>query len=188
MLQRIEAFVEGMADRLQFGRAAELGQGRAHLGEQLARRLALVAAELAADQIVRLDAVGALVDRRDARVAQILRGAGLLDIAHPAMHLDAGRGDLDPEIGAPRLDHRDQQIGPALRPKARLLVAGAAAPIDRRRGEVGQRPHRLGRRAHRQQHAADIGMVDDRRRRPVISPGISRRGMPIGWPCTRIRA
>ena len=36
----------------------------AHLGEQLARRLALVAAELAADQVVGLDAVGAFVDRR----------------------------------------------------------------------------------------------------------------------------
>ena len=35
--------------------------------------------QLAHDEVDRLDAVGALVDRRDARIAQMLRGAGLLD-------------------------------------------------------------------------------------------------------------
>ena len=84
----------------------------------LTRRLALVAGQLAADEVAGLDAVGAFVDRRDARVAQMLRRAGLLDIAHAAMHLDAGRGDLDPLVAAPRLDHRDQQIGATLGARA----------------------------------------------------------------------
>ena len=68
-LQRVEPFGEAAMHRLPSGPAADLGQDRTHFGEQLARRLAAVAAELAADQIVRLDAVGAFVDRRDARVA-----------------------------------------------------------------------------------------------------------------------
>jgi hypothetical protein len=33
--------------------------------------------------------VGELVDGEDPRVAQVLRRAGLLDVAHAAMHLDA---------------------------------------------------------------------------------------------------
>ena len=43
--------------------------------------------QLAADQVDGLDAVGALVDRRDAGVAVVLRRAGLLDEAHAAVHL-----------------------------------------------------------------------------------------------------
>ena len=67
--QRVEPLGKAAMHRLPSRPAADLGQDRPHLGEQFARRLAAVAAELAADQIVRLDAVGALVDRRDARVA-----------------------------------------------------------------------------------------------------------------------
>ena len=77
-------------------------------------RLAAVLGDLAADQVARLDAVGAFVDRQDARVAEMLRGAGLLDEAHAAMDLHADRGDLDAEVGAPRLDDRDQQIDAVL--------------------------------------------------------------------------
>ena len=180
MLERVEPFGETAMDRFPTRPAADLGQDRAHFGEQLARRLAAVAAELAADQIVCLDAVGALVDRRDPRVAQILRRAGLLDVAHPAMHLDAGRGDLDAEIGAPRLDDRDQQIGPALCPVARLVVAGPAARVDRGGGEIAQRPHRLGAGAHRQQHAADIRVMHDRRRRTAAARHPGRHALDAG--------
>ena len=51
---------------------------------------------------MRLDAVGALVDRGDPGVAIVLRGAGLLDVAHTAMHLDAERGDLVGDVGRER--------------------------------------------------------------------------------------
>src|SRR3546814_5416030 len=40
--------------------------------------------QLAADEVHGLDAVGALVDRRDAGVAEVLGDAGLLDVAHAA--------------------------------------------------------------------------------------------------------
>ena len=55
------------------------------------RRRAAVARRLAADQVVGLDAGRAFVDRDDARVAVVLRGAGLLDEAHAAVHLHAER-------------------------------------------------------------------------------------------------
>ena len=54
-----------------------------------------VATDLAADEIVRLDAGRAFVDRRDANVAQRLRSARLFAVAHAAVHLDAGRVDVD---------------------------------------------------------------------------------------------
>src|SRR5712691_5117860 len=47
------------------------------------------------------------VDRRDSRVAQVLRRAGLLDEAHAAVHLDARGRHLDAGFGEPALDDRD---------------------------------------------------------------------------------
>ena len=107
------------------------------------------ASELAADEVDGLDAVGAFVDRRDAGVAEMLGGAGLLDEAHAAVHLDAERRDLDAEIGPPRLDDRREQVGE--------LAARRSPPRRRRRWprSIGrgrrskQRPHRLGQRPHR---------------------------------------
>ena len=67
--------------------------------------------ELAADQVHGLDAVGALVDRGDADVAEVLGDARLLDVAHAAVHLDRQRRDLDAEVGAPTLGQRREQVG-----------------------------------------------------------------------------
>ena len=67
--------------------------------------------QLAPDQIRRLDAVGAFVDRRDAGVAQMLGRAGFLDEAHPAVDLDAKARDLAADIGAPGLGQRRQHFG-----------------------------------------------------------------------------
>ena len=83
--------------------------------DQRLRRHAAVARDLAADEIIGLDGGGAFVDRGDAGVAQMLGGAGLLDEAHAAMDLDAGRGDLDRIFGAPALDDGDQQVDRRLR-------------------------------------------------------------------------
>ncbi len=63
------------------------------------------------NKVDRLDAVGAFVDRRDARVAQETGGARLLDEAHAAMHLKAKRGDLDADIGREGLGDGRQKIG-----------------------------------------------------------------------------
>ncbi len=67
------------------------------------RRGALVARQLAADQIVGLNAGGSLVNRRDAGIAKKLRGARLLDEAHAAVHLNPERGDVHRILRAPAL-------------------------------------------------------------------------------------
>ena len=72
-------------------------------------RLAAFQRNLACDQVERLNAVGAFVDRRDARIAEVLRRTCLLDVAHAAVHLHAKRCDLDPDVGGKRLGDRGQQ-------------------------------------------------------------------------------
>ena len=98
-------------------------------GRKLAvERGAVVQPELAPDKIERLDAVGALVDRGDADIAQDLRGARLFDVARAAVHLDVEGCDLIGDVGREGLGDRGQQgraslrLGPALRPKP--LVPG----------------------------------------------------------------
>ena len=81
--------------------------------------------QLARHQVDRLDAVGAFVDRGDAGVAKVLRRAGLLDIAHAAVHLHAERGDLVADVGRERLGDRGQQRGALVRGPARGFVRAA---------------------------------------------------------------
>ena len=113
---------------------------------------------LAADQIERLDAVGALVDRGDARVAQVLRRAGFLDEAHAAVHLHAERGDLDADVGRKRLGDRREQRGALVRRLALGFAVAVMRAVDRDRGGVADVARRAGERAHGQQHALDVGM------------------------------
>src|SRR5262249_61256526 len=72
---------------------------RLHLGHHALCSRPRFACGLPSDEIVRLDARGPFVDRRDPRVAKILRGSGLLDETHAAVDLDADRGDLDRGLG-----------------------------------------------------------------------------------------
>ena len=121
--------------------------------------------QLARDEIDRLDAVGAFVDRRDARVAIMLRRAGLLDVAHAAVHLHAERGDLAADVGRERLGDRREQRGALVRGLARALRRSPrCGAVDRDRGGVADRARRARERAHGQQHALDVGMRDDRAR------------------------
>ena len=83
---------------------------------------------------MRLDAVGALVDRGDAGVAVVLRRAGLLDEAHAAVHLHAERGDLDADVGGESLGDRREQRGALVRGLAQRFVLRAFAAIDAPRG------------------------------------------------------
>ncbi len=77
--------------------------------------------KLAGDEIDGLDAVGAFIDRRDPRVAEELRRAGFLDIAHAAMHLDAERGDFVGDVGGERFGDRREQRSLLMRLLARPL-------------------------------------------------------------------
>ncbi len=66
----------------------QINQGGLHVCDQRTGRFAAVHRQLASDQVHRLDAVGAFVDRGDARVAIVLGGASFLDEAHTAVDLD----------------------------------------------------------------------------------------------------
>ena len=65
--------------------------------------------QLAPDQVERLDAVGALVDLADARVARELLDARLGDVAVTAVHADRQACRLGAVVGAGSLDDRRQQ-------------------------------------------------------------------------------
>ena len=126
----------------------------------------LVIAQLARDEIGGLDAVGAFVDRGDARVAIELRGAGFLDEAHAAMDLYAQAGDFAADVGAPGFEQGHQRFGAFLR---RGIAQRAA--IDLAGGVIQQRACAFGHRPHAQQHAADVGVFGDRDRSLVGAAG-----------------
>ena len=86
----------------------EGGDGGTDLSEVVTDDPALPHSELATSEVDRLDAVGALVDRGDAGVAEMLRSAGLLDEAHAAVDLNADRRELDTHVGAPTLRQRGE--------------------------------------------------------------------------------
>ena len=54
-----------------------------------------VPGEFSANEIACLNPGRPLVDRADAGIAKVLRGAGFLDESHAAVYLDAERGDFD---------------------------------------------------------------------------------------------
>src|SRR5215472_7413507 len=120
--------------------------------------------EFARDQVDRLDAIGAFVDRSDARVAIVLRGARLLDVAHAAMHLHAQRCDLAPDVGRKRLGDRGKQRGALVGGLTRRFIGAALRAVECDGGGIAERARGAGERAHGEQHALDVGMRDNRAR------------------------
>ena len=130
--------------------------------EQGADGAAAVARQFAADQVHRLDAVGAFVDLGDPRVAHELLDAVLADVAMAAEHLlcmDRGGKALVGEIS---LDHRGDQPEQIVGLGALRLIGRAADEVDEQGTPQHQRPARFipGPRFH--QHPANVGMDDDR--------------------------
>ena len=74
---------------------------RPHLIEQQLDGCSLFIRDFAAYQIVGLDSRSALVDRRDSRIAQILRGTRFLDETHAAVDLHTRRRNFDGLLRAP---------------------------------------------------------------------------------------
>ena len=163
----LHQLVEGARQRpAQHGEfLARVGERRvhaAHVGDECRDGGATVAQQLAADQVDRLDAVRALVDRGDARVAVELRDARLLDVAHAAVDLDAERGRFLCRLGAPRLGDRRHQVGARL-PGGDLLRVGAVRrPVEAGGRVVADGARGLRQRAHQQQHAPHVRVADDR--------------------------
>ena len=132
-----------------------------HFGQHLTGGPAPVAGQLAPDQVQRLNAVGALVDRQDAGVAVVLRRAGFFDKAHAAVDLHPGGGDFAGDVGAPALDDRGQQIDPALGARGFIAVRVSVGHVDVAGGVVGEAAKGLNLRFHQQQVAAHIRVLDD---------------------------
>src|SRR5438874_1289635 len=81
-------------------------------------RASAVLRQLAADEVERLDAVGAFVDHGDAGVAHELLHAVLLNVAVAAEYLLRDHRVLEALVGENAFDHRRQQ--------AHVIVGGLA--------------------------------------------------------------
>ena len=156
-----DALGEGV-ERLAGIEARQGSQGDLHVGDQVMGGLPTVLRQLAADEVHGLDAVGAFIDRGDAGVAIVLGRAGLFDEAHAAVNLDALRGDVATDIGRPGLGNRGEQVLAALPASAILCGRGVFREVG---GDAGRQADGAGGGdpcLHHRQHAADVGMVDDR--------------------------
>jgi len=141
----------GPGQPLSRGAQPGIGQGR-DLLNQLPHFGPAIAGQLAGQQVNGLDAIGALINRGNAGIAQHLGSAGILNKAHAAMHLHAEGCGFHPAIRGPSLQHRDQER----QPRAGRFIAHQLSAVrsdgrfqhDQPRGERG--------RAHFHQHARHI--------------------------------
>jgi hypothetical protein len=140
-------------------------------------------AQLATDEIERLDAIGAIVNLRNADVADILFHAVRADVAVPAHHLHANVRAFRAEIAEQGLRDRRHQRQEFLGLALDMLVPVALAQVERLRDLLSQRTHAFDVRAHREQHPSNIRMHDDRIRRSV-----GARSGESARPCRRSRA
>ena len=143
--------------------------------EQCLHRTAALQRQLAADQIHRLHAVGAFVDHRDPGIADILFHAPFGDIAVAAIDLLRVGRDFIALVGADALDHRGEQADQVARHLALLLGAGMMLQVDLQRAPQAQRAQPLGPRLGLHQHAADVGMDEQRVRLLVRLLGAGER-------------
>ena len=91
------------------------------------------------------------------------------------MHLHCLRGHFHPEIRAPGLGERRQQLGQPHRLLSGLCISTVMRPIKRRAIEIDQATHSLYMRAHGHQHAPHICMMNDRRHLALGHAG----GLPL---------
>ena len=156
LFERVDRFAEPRRGRAEFrfARRRHFGDDRAHGGDLALQRRAARQRQLALDEVDRLDAVCALVDRGDARIAEELRRAGFFDVAHAAVDLHAERGDLVADVGRERLGDRRQQRGALARRGARFGAVGVRRQIDRHRRQMADAARRLDQRLHRRRACA----------------------------------
>jgi hypothetical protein len=153
---------------------------------EAARERAPRAQHLAAEQVERLDAVRALVDHRDARVAEELLDAGLAHIAVPAVDLDRLARAFERHARDEALDDRRQHREQRGRVIFRLGVGMVQRSVHLLSGVPDEDARTLDERLLSQQHAAHVGMADDRiggaLRRPRYVPAalarVGDRGLP----------
>ena len=123
--------------------AAVLLDEALHLGEERLQRAAAVARQLAADEVHRLHAVGALVDHGNARIAHELLHALLGDVAVAAIDLLRQHRIGEALVGQHAFDHRREQAHVVGGRLPRLLVGRAVLDVALQRGPDHQRAARL---------------------------------------------
>ena len=118
--------------------------------------------DLAPEQVVRLDLGGAFVERGDARIARELLDAGLGDEAVAAVDLHGIVGRFLGQFGQQALDDRGQERDQFFAALALRFGRRMGGNIVLHVGIQGEHAAALGERFLGQQHAADIGMHDQR--------------------------
>jgi hypothetical protein len=81
---------------------------------------------------------GPFVDRQDARVAVVLRGAGFLDEPHAAMDLHAGGGNFDRHLGRPALDDRHQVVVVGARDRTDFVIRVPVRDVVHSRRDISE--------------------------------------------------
>ena len=132
-----------------------------NLVEKRRQRAPAVLRQFAPHEVERLNAVGALVDHGDARVADELLHAGFGDVAMAAEHLLRLDGVVETAVGQHALEHGRHQSQEVVGAAALLLVRRAARDVGLQQRPDRQRPRALVERADVEQHAPDIGMHED---------------------------
>jgi hypothetical protein len=135
------------------------------LQQQLHRR-AVLHHRLAPEQIQRLDAVGAFVDRVDAVVAPALLHRVLAGVAITTEDLDREIVRLERVLRTPGLDDGREQVEQqaAFAPHGFVRILRL---IDQLRSEESERHRPFHPALLLQQHAPHVGMFDQRHRRRV---------------------
>jgi len=127
-------------------RAASLGDGARDFANPrnfVPDRFAAGQRKFAVHQVDAMYAVRALVDRSDARIPHVLRGAGLFDEAHAAVNLHAERRRFVADVGREGLGDRRQQRGAIGAGRPLLLGESVACEVERFGGQVADSASRM---------------------------------------------
>ncbi len=168
---RLEAFIVALAQR---------SDGACDIFDQRTHGATAVQPQFSPREVHRLDAVGAFVDRRDSRIAVMLRGAGFLDESHSAMHLHGDGRHLHAHVRAPRLGDGREKFLAQLRIFARAGVLRGERQIGGHGGRKTDRAAGFDLRLHLHQHAPHVGMIEQTRRvfsrpRRAALPALQRK-------------
>src|SRR5581483_7442641 len=159
--QLLDAGAERLRERRERLELRGARAGGAHLREPLLHGGALLARDLAEEEVLRLDPVRALVDARDAAVAHELLDEELAAVAVAAEDLHGDGADLEARLAAVGLADRREERGARRVLLARRAVRAAlAVELARRVEEDGAVRLRL--RLALEEHAAHVRVLDDR--------------------------
>ena len=166
LLQRISSRMQTTCNRIQIGMIcfAKISCGGTHLRNDALGNGTTIAHGFATDQVVRLNRGSAFINRQNARIAVVLRGAGFFNEAHTAVYLYTGRGHVNRHLCRPAFDDRHHEL---IKREIRFstgLIRMKVCSIESCCRDISQRPSSLGLRTHTHQHATHIRVMNNRDR------------------------